>query len=63
MYLGRVMTTLQDTIRIESTRDTLGIHEGYMQDTCRIHAEYMQDTCGLHVSAVVRGYIQDIQIH
>ena len=32
MYLGRVMTTLQDTIRI---------HEGYIRDTCGIHAGYM----------------------
>ena len=51
MYLGRVMTTLQDTIRIH--HDTSKIHneihvsqmylERYvseMWDTCRIHAEF-----------------------
>ena len=32
LVLGRVMTTLQDTIRI---------HEGYIRDTCGIHAGYM----------------------
>ena len=43
--LGRVMTTLQDTIRIHAKymRDPCGIHvsaevRGYMQDTYMIHA-------------------------
>ena len=49
MYLGRVLTTLQDTIRIQS---------GYMRDPCGIHAG-SNDPCGIHVSAEVRGYIRD----
>ena len=56
-------TRHDDTIRIERTRDTLGIHEGYMQDnmqdTCKIHAGYMylkrfEDTFRIHA-----GYIED----
>ena len=36
MYLGRVMTTLQDTIRI---------HKGYIWDTCGIHAGLLRSGC------------------
>ena len=60
MYLGRVMTTLQDTIRIQSgyMRDTCGIHAGYMNlqtRGSRIHAGYMHDnTCMIN-----QGYMRD----
>ena len=76
MYLGRVLTTLQDTIRIQSgyMRDPCGIHAGSnesMRDTCicrgsRIHKGYMRDTSkihkGIHVSQILK-FIQGLEIH
>ena len=65
MYLGRVMTTLHDTIRIH--QDTLGVHEGYKQDTCKIHVSeeargYIQDTCRIHPRYMMRYmYLKFIQ--
>ena len=65
MYLGRVMTTLQDTIRIH--KDTCKINQGYMRDKCicsgsRIHEGYMRDTSKIHIGIRVK-YMQNVKIH
>ena len=48
MYLGRVMTTLQDTIRIhqdtcilDASSDPRWIHTRYSRDTMQIHSGYV----------------------